>query len=465
MIQLYYELKMPSSKTGKSSGKRSQKSQRKIKQVENKSMNIEFSHELPVNYSQKIHISLDEPEAFRRIDVAILDPNGHGRIIKAERNNGGYFVVYDTRKTGIHSASVAAFGSRGFAVLNNISFRVTDPAARSKKKKNNSSGSRKTKRIRVPPIPDAFKTETIKSWPNSSSYSQAFQNLNFSVSKDYDEFRGGKIEKNPNVKYTSYIFGSGNFGTVFKLNASGKDYAIKCFTRASPGLAERYYYIGHYITTLKLPFLVDFQYLPAAVRLLTNPKQYYPVLRMEWIRGTSLNEYIGSNLKNPSGLINAADGILDMVDRLQEYGLAHGDLSGDNILVGDSGELKLIDYDGMYVPSFSKRKAPEKGHDNFQHPDRNDHFSGGLDNFSLLVIYTSLLAISHTPSLWDYNEGDGDKLIFSASDFKNPDDSKLFKELTGIKGRVGKLAALMIESLKKDPLWDGISPEKIRTTK
>lgn len=428
-------------------------------------MNIEYSNELPVNYSQKIKISVDEPGVFRRIDVAVMDPYGRGRILRAERLNGGYVVSFNTRKPGIHNASVAAYGRKGFAVLNRISFKVTDPTAVELKKPSGKSEAGKAKQIKVPPIPDAFKAENVKTWPNSSSYSQAFQNLGFSVSNSYDELRTGSIEKNPNVKYTSYIFGSGNFGTVFKLNASGKSYAIKCFTRGSPGLAERYYYIGHYISSLKLPFLVDFQYLPGAVRLLANPQQYYPLLKMEWIMGTSLNAFITDNLKNPTRLLEVADGILSIVSRLQRNGLAHGDLSGDNILVDDAGKLRLIDYDGMFVPPFAKRNAPEKGHDNFQHPSRNKHFSSSLDNFSLLVIYTSMLAISHTPGLWDYNEGDGDKLIFSASDFKDPSDSELFKDITKMKGKVGKLGNLVKDALGKDPLWSGTSPARIRAIK
>lgn len=454
---------MPQNGQRKSAGSKSRKNQKKVMQFENKSMNIEYSNELPVNFQQKIKIYVDEPEVFRRIDVAVMDPFGRGRILRGDRLNGGYVVSFNTKKPGIHNASVAAYGRKGFAVVNKISFKVTEPIQPATSSPTKKAATGKQKQLKVPSLPNSFKAENIKTWPNSSTYSQAFQNLGFSVSKSYDELRNGSIEKNPNVKYTSYIFGSGNFGTVFKLNASGKNYAIKCFTRGSPGLAERYFYIGHYISSLKLPFLVDFQYLPGALRLLSNPKQYYPLLKMEWIVGTSLNAFISHNLKNSSKLLEVANGILDMVSKLQSNGMAHGDLSGDNILVDDSGNLRLIDYDGMFVPPFSKRKAPEKGHDNFQHPDRNEHFSSNLDNFSLLVIYTSLLAISHSPKLWDYNEGDGDKLIFSATDFKDPSKSELFKEITKKKGRIGKLGRLMIESLGKDPLWAGSSPAKIKT--
>ena len=156
---------------------------------------------------------------------------------------------------------MAAFGRKGSAVLNDISFKVVSPNVGVKGNGHSQAapnGAPNVK-IRVPRVPEKFKGEDIKSWPNSSSYAQSLQNLKFSVSHNYQDIQEGQLEKNTNVKYTSYIFGSGNFGTVFKLNSRGKFYAIKCFTRGSPGLAERYYYIGHYISSLKLPFLVDFQ--------------------------------------------------------------------------------------------------------------------------------------------------------------------------------------------------------------
>ena len=458
---------MPAKAKSPTTSRKPVKKAGKVKHLENRNVDIEFLKEVNISNLQKVRIDLSEDGIFNRIDVAIVEPSGRSRIIKADRNNGGYLVTFSTREAGQHMASVAAYGRRGYAVLNDISFNVVSPARKNNGKGHASDRSQagKPRQIRVPKVPEKFKGEDIKSWPNSSSYAQAFQNLKFSVSPDYMELRDGQLEKNTNVKYTSYIFGSGNFGTVFKLNANGKSYAIKCFTRAATGLAERYYYIGHYIAALKLPFLVDFQYLMSAVRLLTNPKQYYPVLKMEWITGRSLNEFISESLNDSKALKNAAESVLGMVTDLQANGLAHGDLSGDNILVGPSGNLMLIDYDGMYVPAFSKRKAPEKGHDNFQHPGRNEHFSSSLDNFSLLVIYTSLLALSAKPDLWDYNGSDGDKLIFSAADFKDPSNSELLAEIMKMKGKLGKLGKLLYQALGKDPLWDGASPGRITSLK
>lgn len=457
---------MPATKK-KSGQSRGQKQASASETTDGESLRVEYLGNVNLKMLQNFRITLSDPSSFSRVDIAILEPSGRGRIFKAASNGGGFNKSFITKEEGKHEVSVAAYGPRGLAVIKNVSFQVSPPIPRRRTRENlikpkSRPATRPTKHIKAPKLPAEFKGEDIKSWPNSSSYAQSFQNLKFSISPTYDNLRSGEAVKNDNVKYTTYIYGSGNFGTVFKLNSQGKDYAIKCFTRASPGLAERYYYIGYYISALKFPFLVDFQYLTKAVRLLKNPKQFYPVLKMEWITGTSLNEFITSNLKNKTAIRGVADSLLNIVDNLQSNGLAHGDLSGDNILVGKSGNVMLIDYDGMYVPAFKDKNAPEKGHDNFQHPGRKNHFSSRLDNFALLTIYTSLVALSSKPELWEYNGGDGDKLIFSASDFKNAGSSDLFSELYKMKGKTARLAKLLREACSKDPLWQGSSPAKIR---
>ncbi len=437
------------------------------KKSDGESMKVEYLSSMAVKEHQKFKVMVDDPRLFRRVDIAVIEPSGRGRIFNAKVNDGSFLREFGTREAGKHDVSIAAYGKRGNALVKNVSFSV-DPLGEKRRSRPNGHKLKtppQAKQVKMPKLPEQFKGEDIKTWPNSSAYAQAFQNTKFSISKDYSELRESEAQKNDNVKYTTYIFGSGNFGTVFKLNSQGKDFALKCFTRASPGLAERYYYIGYYISALNQPFLVDFQYLTKAVRLLNNPKQFYPVLKMEWIRGNSLNEYIEANLGNKTGLRNVADSILGIAETLQANGLAHGDLSGDNILVSSSGNVTLIDYDGMYVPAFKNRDAPEKGHDNFQHPDRNSHFSPRLDNFSLLVIYTSLIAVAANPDVWSYNGGDGDKLIFTAGDFKDPGDSELISDLSKMRGKTAKLTRLLKEASSKDPLWQGTSPAKIRALK
>ena len=303
-------------------------------------------------------------------------------------------------------------------------------------------------------------------WPAQSDYARAMQNIAFSISASYPEMRSSKVVPNPYVKLAgNIVYSSGNYGTIFKLENGGSAQALKCFTRSKPDINGRYSSISKELKSLsrkKLAF-VDFQYLPGAIRTFKEPSMFFPVLLMDWVEGSNLNTYVSEHLRSPESLKRMASSFLDEMVRIRKAGIAHGDIAGDNIVIGTAGGLTLVDYDGTYVPAFRGFKSQELGHDNFQHPARgSDDFSERLDNFSILVTYLSLLAVAGDQSLWGkYNKGDQDCLIFRKADFQNPSQSTVLKELGRQKGKVRDLAALMEDSLRHPPLWSGCDPQQI----
>jgi serine/threonine protein kinase len=89
-----------------------------------------------------------------------------------------------------------------------------------------------------------------------------------------------------------------------------------------------------------------------------------------------------------------------MVQALHTLGIAHGDLEPDNIMVV-SGDFKLIDYDGMYIPELDGFSGIELGHPAFQHPQRSlDHFGPKLDYFSAWILDAELSYLRVNPELW-----------------------------------------------------------------
>ncbi|MEM3676399.1 MAG: protein kinase family protein, partial [Thermoplasmataceae archaeon] len=153
--------------------------------------------------------------------------------------------------------------------------------------------------------------------------------------------------------------------------------------------------------------------------------------------------------------------IVESVDWIQRAGIAHGDLSGDNIIIGENSRVYFVDYDGMFIPEFSGEEANEIGHAGFQHPLRvSKHFGPSLDNFSALVIYFSLLAIAKNPVLWErFNDDDPDCLILRRKDFQNLKGSIAFNEATRTRSRRLKtLGNLLIQAVQHDPMWDGSAP-------
>lgn len=329
---------------------------------------------------------------------------------------------------------------------------------------NNASGGGGTDTEKLGKLPSNV------AWPAQSDYSRAMQNVSFSISPRYGEVKEAKVMPNPHVKLPGIIvYSSGNYGTIFKLENNGSTQALKCFTRSKADLNRRYLGISKVLHSTKgdnLAF-VDFKYLPDAVRTFKNPSIYFPALTMQWVEGETLNQYITDHLNDKKTLNKfAADFLLEM-QKIRKFGISHGDIAGDNIMVNSEGKLLLVDYDGMYVPELDGMKAAEIGHDHFQHPARDaSMYSQRLDNFSILVTYLSILAVSENPKLWDkYNGEDQDCLILRKKDFRDPRNSMIIGDLLKMRGKVKSLTNLLIEALSHGPLWPGTDPANLAKIK
>src|SRR5262249_28223604 len=137
------------------------------------------------------------------------------------------------------------------------------------------------------------------------------------------------------------------------------------------------------------PYVVGFEFLPKGIKV---KSQWYPILKMEWVRGELLHDYIKKHLRDSVTLLKLAERWQAMIKALQGATISHGDLQHGNIVVVN-GELRLIDYDGMFVPALSGQMSNEVGHRNYQHPLRTEFdFGPYLDHFAAWVIYISLVA-------------------------------------------------------------------------
>ncbi len=170
------------------------------------------------------------------------------------------------------------------------------------------------------------------------------------------------------------------------------------------------------------PFFISADYLSDGI--LVNGTRY-PITKMSWVNGETLLKFIERNINNYSAIRAVGDQFQKMIAALESLGVAHGDLQHGNILVAND-RLVLVDYDGMYVPALAGLHAEERGHVNYQHPQRNNEFGPDIDRFSALVIFLALKAI--TPKLW-YEYSTGENLLFSQDDFRSPDTSRLFADL------------------------------------
>src|SRR5262249_19532465 len=185
------------------------------------------------------------------------------------------------------------------------------------------------------------------------------------------------------------------FAQVYELRTPDARWAVKCFTRSVADIRTRYSAIAAAISRSRLRYFVEFDFLDG--EMLVDGARW-PVLKMRWTDGQSLDRFIASNLARPRALLATASQLFDLVRDLERKKLAHGDLQHGNIIVQASGVI-LVDYDGMFVPAFAGTTSPEIGAPSYQHPRRTTaDYAVGLDRFSALAIGTALAAVAVDPS-------------------------------------------------------------------
>lgn len=223
--------------------------------------------------------------------------------------------------------------------------------------------------------------------------------------------------------------------------------------------------------TARLPFLVAFEYLDQGIRV---HGQWYPVLKMDWVEGFMLNHFVEQHLAKPEFLERLSHLWLHLARLLHKANLAYGDLQHGNVMVvpGTTAWLqaiKLVDYDGIYIPALARQPSGEVGHANYQHPGRLGERSYGpeVDRFSHLVIYTALRALAvGGQALWERYDT-GDNLLFRQRDFEAPQHSSLFAELLRMENpEVRELVVALIHAarmpLDQTPLLDEVLAGKSR---
>ncbi|GBD35719.1 hypothetical protein HRbin36_00833 [bacterium HR36] len=230
---------------------------------------------------------------------------------------------------------------------------------------------------------------------------------------------------------------SGNFAVVFRVYVdTGKkryDYAVRCFTRAVQNQGLRYERLHEYLRRLRrkglAKYLVEFEYLSDGI--LVNGT-WYPILIMKWVQGCTLDIAISQAVEEDE--LNQLDNWIkqweDLMEHLSDAEIAHGDLQHGNIMIDQKGQLRLVDYDGIYIPDLAGYPPDEVGHANYQHPERisNGYYAANMDFFSALVIYLSLRAVRYDPAIWHDFHND-DMLIFERRDFENPGATAIWRRL------------------------------------
>ena len=257
---------------------------------------------------------------------------------------------------------------------------------------------------------------------------------------------------------------SGGFSSVFPLVVGPNTFALRCWVRDIGDAETRYQEISNYLKQKNLPYFVEFAYIREGI-LVNGTK--WPITRMEWAEGETLCQFIENNLHDAGLLRTTAAEFLEMAEALHANQISHGDFQDGNILLKRNGtdvEIKLIDYDSLFVPALRGYPDYIVGLPQYQHPSR---IAGGgianekVDYFSELVIYLSLLSLAEKPGLWSqFGQRTERALLFVEADFKNATQSDVLQELENLSSDVKLLASKLKDFCAKTSI-DQLEPLEV----
>ncbi len=231
---------------------------------------------------------------------------------------------------------------------------------------------------------------------------------------------------------------SGGFAFTYRFIGAGGDIAVRCFHREIPELLERYNAISAFLARLRSRFFVEFAYVGRGIRV-ENAR--LPIVRMQWVEGETLLGYVARRRGEPRALAQLREQLGAFAEEGEGSGYAHGDIQHRNFMVTPDGALKLVDYDGMYVPALRHLRAADAGHPHFQLPSRPaGDFGPRMDRFPLAVLDLSLEALQQAPGLFDKFHR-GENLILSQGDFLDPAHSPVLNAMARIPRLAARVAA------------------------
>ncbi|MCB0537716.1 MAG: hypothetical protein H6576_07020 [Lewinellaceae bacterium] len=270
---------------------------------------------------------------------------------------------------------------------------------------------------------------------------------NLDVFLKIPDLKGAKPRLNSNGSPFAF---AGGFNMVFQLVHNAKKWAFRVWHVPMGENKDRYVAISKYLTNSKLPYFADFIYDENG--LLVNG-ELTDTIRMEWLDGILLKDYIEKHLNEKAKLEALANNFLEMTKTLREAKISHGDLQEGNILVDDSGKIRLVDYDSICIPEIEGQKELVTGLKGYQHPSRFKAGKASLkaDYFSELVIYLSILALSENSNLWNkYQVKDTAYLLFTETDFEDFANSEIYNDLQKLSNSIKSLTRILNSYLSEN---------------
>ena len=230
----------------------------------------------------------------------------------------------------------------------------------------------------------------------------------------------------------SFSWGQGRFALVSKITLQGEEWALRLPLAKQAGAAERYTAIAQEVANGNTLF-VPVEYSTEGIQVPVDTEHTQPVVLMKWVSGLAVRDFVIQACDNndAQALLLLKDAFVNLANELQQWGVVHGDLSPDNILVDDQADplrLQLVDYDSVQILQIDPLPT-SVGLTPMRHP-KGPVVPDELSDLFPLHIYISVLtALANNPKLGQSDDNYDQKFLVDAPILAQGTENLIVKEL------------------------------------
>ena len=253
-----------------------------------------------------------------------------------------------------------------------------------------------------------------------------------------------------------FSWGQGRFALVSKITLQGEEWALRLPLSKQAGAAERYTAIAQEVANGNTLF-VPVEYSTDGIAVPVGTNQIRPVVLMKWVSGLAVRDFVIQACSNNDvqALLLLKDAFVSLANELQQWGVVHGDLSPDNILVDDQADplrLQLVDYDSIQILNIDPLPT-SVGLTPMRHPKGPVKPDALSDLFPLHIYISVLTALLNNPKLGQSPDNYDQKFLVDAPILAQGTENLIVKELfDSAPEEIGNLIDLLNAPYEQTPL-------------
>ena len=254
----------------------------------------------------------------------------------------------------------------------------------------------------------------------------------------------------------AFFWGQGRFAVVSKITLQGDEWALRLPLSKQAGADERYTAIAQEVANGNTLF-VPVEYSTEGIAVPVGTNQMRPVVLMKWVSGLAVRDFVIQACENndTKALLLLKDAFVNLANELQQWGVVHGDLSPDNILVDDQADplrLQLVDYDSVQILHIGPLPT-SVGLTPMRHPKGPEKPDASSDLFPLHIYISVLTALANNPKLGTSPDNYDQKFLVDAPILAQGTENLIVKELfDSAPEEIGNLIDLLNAPYEQTPL-------------